>query len=112
MSLNMNIDDGTIFQYSITSCNDNTIYSLVNIFIGCANNMRETNTTTKYTIVCLFLEFNPENAKATIHHSSSLFMNIDDETIFQQYTIQRCICNTTFVSVATFSRVVQLRVRE
>ena len=77
------MDDGTIIQNFNHRCNGNTIYILV-IFLRvvpiCA-----TNTTTKYKIVYLSLVLHPQNY---IGNHMSLYMNMDDKTIFQ-YSIKR-----------------------
>ena len=65
--------------------------------------LHATNTTTRYKVVLLSLNFNSKNYKG---NHVSLYINLDDMTIFQ-YSIQKWIENTIY-SLAIFSRVVPL----
>ena len=96
-----NIDDGTIFKYSIQRCINNTFHSLV-IFSRVVP-IRATSTATKDTIVSLSLELYPRNY---IGNHMSLYMNMDDGNIFP-YSIQKLNGNT-INSLVTFSWIAPL----
>ena len=80
----MNIDDGSIFQYSIQRCIvGNGIYSLT-VFILRVVPLHKTNTATElvyYPWNCIYI-----TARAIIYH----IICMDGGSIFQ-YSIQRCI---------------------
>ena len=75
----MNINDRTIFEYSILSCIGNKIYS--SVIFSRVIPIHVTNTTNKGVTIELTLELHqPQNYKG---NHMSLDINIDNGTIFQ-----------------------------
>ena len=67
ISLYMDINDTTIvFKYTILGCIGNTIHSLV--VCSRFEPLYATNTTTKYSMFRMSLEFYPRNYKGSIYH--------------------------------------------